>query len=113
RGGFMQICKSCGSLMRPEKNNGSVVFVCKNGCAVQKVKKTDSIKLSEKIEHDPLDNIQVIEKNSVNLPVMEMPCPKCDNNKVFWWCRQTRSSDEPETRFYKCIECGHTWREYS
>ena len=61
RGGIMQICKLCGSLMRPEKKNGSVVFVCNNGCGVQKAKKTDSMKLSEKIEHDPLDNIHVID----------------------------------------------------
>ncbi len=108
----MQLCKSCGSLMRPEKKNGSVLFVCPNGCGVEK-NGNKVIKLSQKIDHDPLDDVQVIEKTSVNLPVMEMPCPKCPGSKVYWWTRQTRSSDEPETRFYKCIDCGHTWREYS
>lgn len=109
----MQICKICGSLMRPLKENGSVVFICGNGCSIEKVQKMDSLKLSQKIEHEPLDNVQIIESKRANLPIMEYPCQKCNNNKVFWWTRQTRSSDEPETRFYKCTECGYTWREYS
>ncbi|MCW3991867.1 MAG: hypothetical protein NWE79_04105 [Candidatus Bathyarchaeota archaeon] len=25
---------------------------------------------------------------------------------------QTRSADESPAQFYRCIECGHTWREY-
>ena len=109
----MQMCETCGSLMRPEKTNGSVVFVCGNGCRIEKADNCAPEKLSQKIEHDPLDNVQVIESKSVNLPIMEYPCPKCKNNKVFWWTRQTRSSDEPETRFYKCTDCSHIWREYS
>jgi len=26
--------------------------------------------------------------------------------------RQTRGSDEPETRIFECTKCGHKWREY-
>jgi DNA-directed RNA polymerase subunit M len=40
-------------------------------------------------------------------------CPKCSAKKVISWMEQTRASDEPPTRFYKCTKCGHTWREYS
>ncbi len=40
-------------------------------------------------------------------------CPKCGKKKVISWMEQTRASDEPPTRFYKCINCNHTWREYS
>ncbi|HID27364.1 MAG TPA: transcription factor S, partial [Methanosarcinales archaeon] len=25
---------------------------------------------------------------------------------------QLRSADESETRFFRCTECGKTWREY-
>ena len=26
---------------------------------------------------------------------------------------QTRSADEPTTRFYRCQKCKFTWREYT
>ncbi|EFD93116.1 MAG: Transcription factor TFIIS [Candidatus Parvarchaeum acidophilus ARMAN-5] len=42
-----------------------------------------------------------------------MECPKCKEKKIVSWMEQTRASDEPPTRFYKCVNCGYTWREYS
>ncbi len=43
----------------------------------------------------------------------DMTCPNCSKKKVISWMEQTRASDEPPTRFYKCLNCNHTWREYS
>ncbi len=40
-------------------------------------------------------------------------CPKCKEEKIISWTEQTRASDEPPTRFYKCVNCNYTWREYS
>lgn len=40
-------------------------------------------------------------------------CPKCGKKKVISWMEQTRASDEPPTRFYKCLNCNNTWREYT
>ncbi len=39
-------------------------------------------------------------------------CPKCDSDSVYAELKQTRASDEPETRILTCAECGHGWREY-
>jgi DNA-directed RNA polymerase subunit M len=43
----------------------------------------------------------------------EIACSKCGAKKALSWMQQTRASDEPPTRFYKCVSCGYTWREYS
>lgn len=40
-------------------------------------------------------------------------CPKCGHDEAAWWMIQTRSADEPSTRFYRCTKCSHTWRDYS
>jgi DNA-directed RNA polymerase subunit M len=32
---------------------------------------------------------------------------------AYFWTQQTRGADEPETRFFKCTKCSHTWREYA
>ena len=39
-------------------------------------------------------------------------CPKCDGDRTFVELRQTRSSDEPETKICTCESCEHRWREY-
>ncbi len=39
-------------------------------------------------------------------------CPKCEATEVFAELKQTRASDEPETRILTCADCNHGWREY-
>jgi len=40
-------------------------------------------------------------------------CEKCHNKEGVSWTFQTRSADEPETKFYRCTKCNHTWRDYT
>ncbi len=41
-------------------------------------------------------------------------CPTCEKEvEAEWMMQQTRGADEPPTRFYRCKECNHVWREYS
>jgi len=46
-------------------------------------------------------------------PETNAECPRCGNMRASWWMVQTRRADESPTQFYRCTECGHTWREYS
>lgn len=45
-------------------------------------------------------------------PTAEVLCEKCENNRAWYIIKQTASADEPPTRFFKCTECGHRWRDY-
>ncbi len=56
--------------------------------------------------------IEVLENLEVN-PKVKILCDKCGNKVAYYWTQQTRGADEPETRFFKCTKCSHTWREYS
>ncbi len=38
-------------------------------------------------------------------------CPKCQYMQAYFMEIQTRSADEPATLFFKCVQCGHRWRE--
>jgi DNA-directed RNA polymerase subunit M len=40
-------------------------------------------------------------------------CDDCGHTKAWYTIKQTGSADEPPTRFFKCQECGHRWREYN
>ena len=44
---------------------------------------------------------------------IKIDCKKCHHQEGVWWSLQTRSADEPETRFYRCTKCNYTWRDYT
>jgi DNA-directed RNA polymerase subunit M len=71
-----------------------------SGIITEKIisKKSVAVEIEEKIETLPLTD--------------EVPCPKCEHKGAYWWTKQTRASDEPETQFFRCAKCNHTWRDY-
>ncbi len=101
----MEFCEKCGGMILVQDDKAA----CAN-CG-HKPKKRPKIESSEMIgKHD---SIAVIKEGSDNtLPVVETECPKCGNKKAYFWTKQTRSSDESETKFYRCTKCNHAWRKY-
>ena len=84
-------------------------FVCAK-CSYRpkgKIKIETSEKIPEKV------TVAVVKEGQDNTnPIIDIDCDKCKNKKAFFWTKQTRSSDESETKFYKCTKCQHTWRAY-
>lgn len=107
----MIFCPKCGSLLMPKTVKGETKIACScgysekgaSGAAVVK----EVVKHKEEVKH-------VIEEGAdeKKLPSTKAECPECGYDKAFWWTKQTRAGDEPETRFLKCEKCKHTWREY-
>lgn len=56
--------------------------------------------------------IEVMENFELN-PKIRVNCDKCGHTVAYYWTQQTRGADEPETRFFRCVKCRYTWREYS
>jgi len=111
----LKFCPKCGTLMIPQSKGGSLVFVCRKCGYEEHISKKESYlttiahpKRSRKKE------IIVIEKETSLkvLPKTNITCPKCGHNEAYFWTIQTRAADEPATRFFKCVKCGYTWREY-
>ncbi|MFP4045731.1 MAG: transcription factor S [Candidatus Aenigmatarchaeota archaeon] len=111
----MKYCDECNSLMAPKKDGDEKYLICRSCGHKEKIGDED-FKVSKKHKKDPKDQVVVVDEENReenNLPVTERKCPECGHNKAAWWTQQTRASDEPATRFYKCKKCGHKWREYS
>ena len=73
-------------------------------------------KLTKKTNKQEQDNsLLAFEGNEgeESYSTIKMDCAKCGHDEAVWWMFQTRSADEPTTRFYRCQKCKYTWRDYS
>lgn len=104
----MMFCPKCGAILtqRKEKNK---TFI---GCLCGYVLKAGNIEVKESNKTKD-EEIAVVDSSKEALPETNAECEKCDNDKAYFWMVQTRAGDEPETKFYKCTKCNHTWRDYS
>lgn len=105
----IEFCDKCGSIMIPVKKGKSSYIKCR-GCGREMRKEMKNLRIVE--EKTRSKGVVVIEKDSIPLPLTDKECPKCENDRAYWWMQQTRSADEPPTQFFKCEKCKHTWREY-
>lgn len=101
-------CPKCKSILRPMNKGGKRVFGCSCGYIADK-----NHKIEVKEKNKQTKEIEVIDQEIEAKPLVDAECPKCHHKKAYFWSIQTRASDEPETRFFKCQKCKHTWREYS
>ncbi len=106
----MKFCDKCESMLIPKMEDKKTVFAC-NSCGWVSSRK-ENIVISEKSENSKKALIEVVDKNVDILPKVDQECDKCNNKKAYFWLVQTRAADEAETRFFKCVKCNHTWREY-
>ena len=101
-------CPKCGSILRPIQKGSKRVIGCSCGYVAEK---GQTLEVKEKVQETA--GIVLIDKEVETKPLVNEECPKCHHKKAYFWSIQTRASDEPETRFFKCEKCKHTWREYS
>lgn len=103
-------CPKCGSILVPKKVEKKKILACSCG---YKSKDSELATIKETVRNRSKE-VEVIEKGDIEtLPKIDVECPKCRNDKAFFWTLQTRASDEPETKFMKCVKCGHVWRDYN
>lgn len=103
----MKFCPKCGTIMIKKDNK----WICKNCGYEEKIKSNDTTRFSEELGNSV--EIPVFETETKVLPIdNDKVCPKCGNRGAYYWYMQTRAGDEAETKFYRCVACGYTWREY-
>ena len=105
----MLFCPKCGSLLRPKKEKSKKIMFC--GSCGYVSKNLDDAEIKETIAKKT-KTVEVVNEDEENLPLTDAVCPECGHKKAYYWLRQMRAGDEPETRFLKCEKCKHIWREY-
>ncbi|MEK6839461.1 MAG: transcription factor S [Nanoarchaeota archaeon] len=108
----MMFCEKCGALMIPKKDSEGKKIIGCSKCRNVSTKREHLI-LREQVDDKQRKMIEVVEKRVDILPKIKEDCPKCGHKEAYYWSVQTRAADEAETRFFKCVKCGHTWRSYT
>lgn len=103
----MMFCPKCGAMLRPKVVREKKVMGC--NCGYVADKSSGTVTFTQKREESS-KGVEIIEKEISVHPVIDEECPKCKHPKAYQWSQQMRAGDEPETIFYKCVECGHQWR---
>jgi DNA-directed RNA polymerase subunit M len=107
----MQFCDDCGSMMHADGDE----MVCQS-CGARVAKDTDRaaefVSTAEQSDDDVIETEEGADfegKPTAN----DVHCDECGHGTAWYTIKQTGSADEPPTRFFKCQECGHRWREYN
>ena len=108
----MEFCAKCETRLKKDANSTSLV--CPK-CRYVKQKPNKSMK--QKSEESD-SGLLVMQENDIKESrglesTIKIDCEKCQNQEGVSWTFQTRSADEPETKFYRCTKCNHTWRDYT
>jgi len=107
----MWFCPCCGCLLKVEINNslGTTHFCCAT-CSYSTVvteKVSKKLQLTKKYVEDVVGGEDAMK----HADRTKETCPKCKFDSALFRMQQTRSADEPMTRFYTCERCKHMWRE--
>lgn len=109
----MEFCAKCKTLMLPSKKTA----ICPRCGSRVKAEKSDIV-IKEKIAHSEKEGKlrkRVPKEIEGTYPTVDAECPKCLNDKAYWWVQQTTGTlgdeDTPDTEFFRCTKCRYTWRK--
>ena len=103
----MQFCPKCKSIMLPEQG----LIKCR-ACGFVTEREAPAKNRVHQILRQKREILVLDEELNEGKPTIKARCPECNCDMAYWWLRQLRAADESEVRFFRCVKCGKTWREY-
>ena len=102
----MLFCPNCANILLIDKS-GQTKFFCRTCAYFYTLDGQVSYKLhlKEKEIKPIIDENQMVDGQKIN-----EECPKCSHKVAYCIMFQTRSSDEPMTRFFMCESCKYRWK---
>ncbi|XP_021893002.1 DNA-directed RNA polymerase III subunit RPC10-like [Carica papaya] len=109
----MEFCPTCGNLLLYERRERNCRFFCPACPYVAYIEDKVKIRRKTKLVRKEGESAHTQEDMLKGKAKTEATCPKCQHDKALFESKHIPSADEPETRFYKCLNpsCGHTWKE--
>ena len=99
----MVFCPKCGALL--------MMKTARFGCPRCNYSAKGKVNMEVKEEITDRSVVEVVSEKEADIhPVTGYDCKKCGNKKSYFWIRQMRAGDEPESKFYKCVKCKNIVR---
>ncbi|AJU70499.1 DNA-directed RNA polymerase III core subunit RPC11 [Saccharomyces cerevisiae] len=109
---MLSFCPSCNNmLLITSGDNGVYTLACRS-CPYEFPIEGIEIYDRKKLPRKEVDD--VLGGGWDNVDQTKTQCPNydtCGGESAYFFQLQIRSADEPMTTFYKCVNCGHRWKE--
>ncbi|VDN01103.1 unnamed protein product [Thelazia callipaeda] len=104
--GITEFCSQCGTVLLLPLTAPTIITCnyCHSKCRIRTIR-NELVCRVEKIYKKHIKSNK--EEGILENPIVEKTCEKCGHDKMSYVCRQTRSADEGQTVFYKCLKCNN------
>eukprot|EP00879_Flechtneria_rotunda_P007724 GHRR01008097.1.p1 GENE.GHRR01008097.1~~GHRR01008097.1.p1 ORF type:complete len:110 (+),score=19.69 GHRR01008097.1:640-969(+) len=104
-------CPTCSNMLLVELSDFTkeLRYCCQTCPYIYKINR--KISKHAKLKKKQVDDVLGGEEAWKNVQKTDVTCPSCSAGQAYFMEVQTRSADEPATIFYKCVACGHRWKE--
>lgn len=105
---MVEFCEKCGAIIMGKAGEEVSCPACGHSTQAK-----EEVTLTQKVEKKK--ELEVFDEESTQvhpIATLDSGCPKCGCTQVYYWSKQMRAGDEPETQFYKCTSCKHQWRKH-
>ncbi|MFQ5981484.1 MAG: transcription factor S [Candidatus Heimdallarchaeota archaeon] len=107
-------CDKCGALLLPTHDSKQKRILKCTACGFSKAPSTENdYTLRHKIVHSERDVTVVHESTEEleHLPIAKAACLRCGFGRANYWQSLVQAQDADPTLFFRCRQCGHTWRD--
>ena len=94
----MKFCSKCGSFLKMDRAKRALI--CPR-CGHEESAENNIVYVRSSSDKEKVVILGKKELNIRTTPQVKNICPKCGNNKAYWWMVQTRGVDESTTQL--CI----------
>ena len=105
----MDFCSNCGTRLTYD-SNGKKRLYCQKCKKKYETSKEEMGKESSTEQSKSKDVDQKTLKLRT-LPRLDADCYKCNCKKAETWALNLGSEDNSQAIFFRCVSCGHTWRQ--
>ncbi|KLO13012.1 hypothetical protein SCHPADRAFT_828654 [Schizopora paradoxa] len=106
---FEVFCPTCSNCLVISAETGHNKWAC-NTCPYE-FPITKQMTSRQRLQRKVVDDVLGGEAAWRDADQTTVTCPKCENNRAYFYQLQIRSADEPMTTFYRCTTCTNQWRD--
>ncbi len=113
----MDFCSNCGTRLTYDSKEKKKLYCLKCKKKIEtSVEQMGNESIADQTKSKKIDDngIVILDKKTLKLrtlPRVDADCYKCNCKKAETWALNLGSEDNSQAIFFRCVSCGHTWRQ--